>query len=759
VPITLQVGSDSANNIQIDNLTDLRSEATTLLSLGEEVVGDLNQAVSKLATDKQMQLKYASGNNQWTVGNFTFGLSGGVTGSISFKAPGDDLLTYTKSFPTTIGDGLGEQTNADSTGKISVQTGQYFLLLELDMTLAANAAAKVNLGSVGISGSVGTSDTFAIRFAKSVGGDISVKDALVAAFQGFVLPLHPNTYGHLQVGDYLYHQFNATLNLGFGATLGLDKVFFSGQYKADIPSVPAAPSVSSSGKIEVKLGATLGATFKYTDSFEAMLWKTDAEVGRLHLYRNKTTDSNFNVGATVAIIADPKVSISAVSVSSLATTVLPGGTGAVVSSVLAAKAQPEVSKWVNDVQGKINNWLQPFQEGKTSLQWAIERTNASFLLTDFTFDLSNGAFPAAWSAAVAGDFAAVLAIPNARVSLDPGSGLEGFHTKKSAITFNLFGKFAAEWDNATIDNYSIIYAGNNTFHLVEDIGRQAISAVNGHGKEIDLYFAAAATSDTAGVKLDDVNLHAILKATRNSSFGNAIAGMLSKATTGTDASALIKQVLASAQNGKSTESLEIVFKPSAYGKLSFSALSNGRPVDEAKDQANYQCFAAACSQLESSSPANFSIQRPLDLDYLHWRIWNIAATDDYPPRSGSVPNRHDLGDWLGSKVEACIDAEISAGLTWQQVSYAFRAASDFMNLCEDLSNLAKVTESPTAPTWRSLVTDLNAIVNNDLQVDFLGPMALALAMSLGQKGTQPSILGPAPNTAQESAIVVTLTYT
>lgn len=756
--ITIQVGNDNSNSLQINSLTDLQNGADTLLRLADSAIADLNQPVSKLVSNGQIQVSYVSGNNQWTVGNFTFGLSGGVTGSLSIKGPGSDLITYTQKFPTTIGDGLDETTDPNATGKISVPNGQYFLVLELDLTLAANAAANVNIGSVGISGSVGTSDTFAVRFAKNIKGETLFRDALVAAVQSFVLPLHPNTYQNLQVGDYLYHQFNATLNLGFGATLGLDKVFFSGQYKADIPSTPAAPSVNASGKVEVKVGATLGATFKYTGSFETMLWKTDNKTGRLHLYRNRTTDSNFNIGATVTVIADPKLSISGGSVSSLAAAVLPGGTGSVVSNLLGSKAQPEVDKWVNEAQTKVNSWLQPFQQGKTALQLAIESTNSSFLLTDFTFDLSNSGFFAAWADATSGDFAGALSIPNAGVSLDAGSGLENFHTTKTSITFNLFGKFAAEWDNATINNYSIIYAGNNVFHLIEIIGRQSLSSVNKSGREIDLYFAAEATSDAGKLTLGEIDLHALLKATTNRSFGNSIASVISKVATGADASAVVKQVLASIQAGNSTQTLHVVFKPSAYGKLAFSVVNNGKPFDESQDELNYQVFAQACSQIQSNSPANFSISKPLDLDYARWRTWSIAATNDYPPPSGSAPNRRHQGNWLGSQVQTFITEQISTSTTWQVISYALEAARDFLNLSEDLTKLAKVTDGPAAPTWASIVGDLSAIVNNDLNVDFLAPMAFALSMWLEQGGTLPSLEGPAPSTAQEPAIVVTLTY-
>jgi len=756
VSITLSAGSDASNDIQIGNLTDLQNSASTLFKLADSIIGYLNQPVSSFpSADSPVTLNYQSGNISWTLGNFTFGLSGGVSGSISILQPGQTILTFTKTFPTTIGTGLDTDTSTAATGTITVPDGQFYVGVELDLTLAANAAANVQIGSIGIQGSAGTSDTFAVRFYKNVAGGTLLKDALAAAFEGFVLPLHSQTYQHLQPGDYINHQFNATLALGFGATLGLDKVYFSGQYEADIPGAPAAPSVNASVTAEVKAGATFGATFNLTGSYEALLWKADANTGRLHLYRNKTTDVNFNFGATVTVIADPTVTLSSGNLQTLVNQVLPGGTGAVVNQLLTGPAQSQVNTWVSEAQAKINSWLQPFQQGQTQLQVAIDNTQSSFLLVAASFDLTALGFTTAWSTVIAGDFNGALALPTGGVSLDAGSGLENFHTKTTSVTFNLFGLFRAEWDTSTIDNYSILYAGNNTFHLIERIGDRQTSVLNGRGREIDLYFAAEATSTPAGLTLGEIDLYVQLKATANGGFGKLIAGFFSKATTGEAATQITKQLLATAQQSNATEILELLFKPSAYGRLTSSTLNGNRPIiNEPADEANYGSFAAACSQFESSPPANFSISNPMDLDYPTWRTCNIIANNG-SVSPNSVPSRINIGN--PTAAAPFLNQRFNSSIPAALISFTLDAAGSFMNLCEALKNLAALIESSNA-SWNELRSNLQNIIQNDVPSDFLIPTAYALSTSLGQVGVQPLMSGPAPVAPEEPTITVTLVY-
>jgi hypothetical protein len=111
--------------------------------------------------------------------------------------------------------------------------------------------------------------------------------------------------------------------------------------------------------------------------------------------------------------------------------------------------------------------------------------------------------------------------------------------------------------------------------------------VNGSGREVDLYFAAEATSTPTGLTLGDIDLYVQLKATANGGFGKMIAGFFSKATTGDVATQITKQLLATAQQSKATEILELVFKPSAYGRLASSTLNGNRPIiNESADEAN-----------------------------------------------------------------------------------------------------------------------------------------------------------------------------
>ena len=750
--ISLAVGSE---NIEADNLKDLKSSEKTLLGIVHPIFeGGLDKPVSQFPQmPGPVTVNYTSGNGSWTPGDFAFGLCGGVGGSVGILRQGQSLQTYTKSFPTTIGDDLGGETNAESTGTITVGPGEYYVQLSLDMTITASAAATVPVGSVGISGSVGSSDSFAVSFYKKVDGAMLVRDALKAAFEGFVLPMHSGTYQSLEAGDYLYHQFNATLKVGFGVSIGLDKVCYSGQFQADIPSTPVVPAVSTAVVAEVEAAGSIGASFKYTGSYEAMLWKTDDGTGRLHLYRNKVTDANFNIGGAVAVVADPTVTVSQADLSSLVSKVLPGGTGDVVNKLLVGNAQGEVNNWVYDVQKKIASWLSPLQPGATALQLAIDNTRSKFLLVDFTFELGAAGFAAAWSKAVAGDYCAALAVPDGGVSLDTGSGLENFHTVKTSVTLNLFGVFKAEWDAARIDNYNVQYAGNNTFHLVENIGREQISKVGKSGTAIELYFSAMATSGAGGkTTVGEVDLHVVLKAIRNKGFGAEIGAVLSNATTGTVGSTLSKQVLALAQQGSGTETLEMIFKPAAYGRLSSSTLGGGRIVNEGVDQGNFNAFAAACSHVEGSAPANFKLSP--GMDYATWRTWNIAANDEFPPPAGSLPNRRDGGD--PSAAAGFLGQRFGTSTPIPLIGFALQAASDFMNFCEDLKGLAALVAANTA--WDTLIADLQSIVKNDVAGDFIPATALALTTCLGQTGVQPLMSGPAPNGGLEPSVTVTLVY-
>lgn len=761
--LTLSFGNDTSNDIPITSPVDLANAvnaAPTVLKFSQAAIALLTQKVSAIPTNTPLTLNYGSGNNSWNVGQFTFGLSGGISGSVAVLAQGDPLMKYTNTFPTTIGTGLATSTNASTEETITVPAGSFYVAVGLDLTLAANGGATVQLGEVGIQGSANTSDTFAVRFCKSVSGDTLFRDALAAAVTGFVLPLHSATYDSLMVGDYLYHRFNATLNVGLGATLGLDKVYFSGQYKADIPAAGAAAiTVNTSVKAEVRAGATFNATFKYTGSYEALLWKSDSQTAKLHIYRSTTTDSNFNIGGQVTVIADPSVSLAAGSLQTLAQDVFSGGTGAAVGSMLGGSAQTQVNNWVNDVQKKITGWLSPFQEGKTQLEVAIDNCNSSYLLSNVSFDLQAPSFASAWSKIIGGDFVAALGLPSGGVSIDSGSGLENFHTVETSITFSLFGLFKSEWSNANVANQSILYKGNNTFALVEVIGQRQTSTFNQNGRSVDVYFAAQATSGPGGLSIAEADLHIDLSATNRPSFTRSMAKVLSQLATGPQASQLVKALLASAEQTGSAQTLSLTFAPTAYGRLQAASVDKNSISNESYDQVNYAAFAQACNGFfGSASPANFSVLQPADLSYTVWRNWSIAANDIYPIPPGDVPSRrHPGATGLGSYAFSYLAAQFRNPANWLMINCVLQAASEFMNLCDDLRALAITAASNNTP-WVGFVGDLHYIVSQDVPFDFLIPTTSALAGLMGQLGIQPQLSGPVQPVDQINTMTVSVVF-
>src|ERR1700733_974491 len=142
------------------------------------------------------------------------------------------------------------------------------------------------------------------------------------------------------------------------------------------------------------------------------------------------------------------------------------------------------------------------------------------------------------------------------------------------------------------------------------------------------------------------------------------------------------------------------------------------------------------------------------MDYATWRVWNIAANDQYPPQAGSVPNRRNEGSIAAGG--SFLGKHFGGAASAQLIGLSFQAASDFMNFCEDLKGLAVLQAANTA--WNTLIVDLQSIVKNDVAGDFIPATALALTSCLGQAGMQPQMSGPAPNGGQEPSITVRLVY-
>lgn len=765
MPITLTFGSNNSNDIKVSSLTDLITSQTappTMLRLADPVIPGLNQPVARFpAASSPVKLSYQSGNNCWTVGNYSFGLSGEVDGEVAVIAPGQKLIdSYTKTFSTTVGTDLDAQTNSKNTGSIVAPPPRYYLSVQLALTLAANGSAKVNIGEVGVQGSASATNTFKVRFYKKVDPAALLKDALAQAFAGFVLPLHSQTFQHLEVGDYLYHQFNATLNLGFGVTLGLNQVLFSGQYKAAIPDAPAGtPSVKMCAKVGLQANACFGITFKSSGSFEAMMWKTGENAAHLHLYRSTTTDPEFTIGATLSVGADPAAKLTAANLSDLAGAVFPNGTGNAVSSLIAQKGQSEITKWSCDVQSRITSWLKPFQESKASLQIAIDNLNSKFLLIDATCDTSQLGFAPAWQRLLAGDFQAALSQNNCGITLDPGSGLEDFHHQKTDITLNLFSRCKGEWQTGNITNYSILYAGNNTFNLVENTGLENLTNVDGSGREVEIFFAAKATEDIAGnMQIAAPDLHYVLKATNNRKFGKSVAQFLASVLSGDQVAVqLHNQFVASVDRGNEVQKVEVIFAPSAYQNLAFSSPGS----DLAADTHNFNAFALACWSSEPgviADATNFSVQNKLDLNYSVWRTWNMIANGIDPNDSSKFPNRRDPGDWDGSDATTFLDQHFLSPAALAAIPFALRAAAGFMNGCEDLSNLATQASANAIPSWNALCADMQYIMAHDLSVDYLAPTISALTGLLLQQGVKGTYTGPTTHAAGEPSINITLRY-
>ena len=496
--ITVQIGQD---NITIDpqhfSLKDLSSASADLpFRLGGELAAFLNQPLFAVPSGSLTSLTLSAGNPSWNLGALpgnipvTFSLSAGASASIKIQSEGP-LFSYYVDFDQTL--------KQDVAGK----AGAVYVVTEFSFNISGGLSATAPVGSIGISASAQGATTYTVRNYKAFAANTALKDAILRALAAFSLPLHSQTVNNLADGDAIYYTFDGSINVGFGATYGIN-ASFGGYSLSEINStfqkVGQVVDLSTKG-ITVAANAGVSLKFNWSRTFECLLARSKPDAGpgsaQLHISAGKTSGRSLTLSADGGItqVSAPQLTVNADTVTGwivqkVAGNATPAGQAAFQSVVTQAKA--EVQKYVDEA----NNWLSSLTQkvqahGSISLAAIFEGTTQFTSAFTWNFDLGNVNFAAAWQDAIRGDFVAALGAGAA--TLQAGSGYESLHTRNTKLTISLFG--LAQF--ASVDAYfskSTLRYGDGRFYLETAAGRVSSSSSKSHSSSTSIYLEGTGES-------------------------------------------------------------------------------------------------------------------------------------------------------------------------------------------------------------------------------------------------------------------------
>ena len=682
----------------------------------------------------------------------TFGLQGGASGVLEIVTAGD-LLAYT--------DGL----NAPQTQTVAAVAGTAYVRLTLGFSLAGNAAGTYSGGAYGVKAGGSAATVYGITFAKAFAPSTTVRDAIAQTFAAYTLPLHPATLRNLSDGDLLLYRFDGNVHLSFGAYAGLSKVLYAGQSSVDVVQSFGSPlaTLSVATKPTVTLGATLDFALAYATEFEALLEK-GAGVARMHLFRSSASSSSTTLKAGMTFDGNTTTLMTShvqTVVGSLVNAAGSGGAGAqaAMTQVLSQTgAVAEVDKYLKEVQDKLTSWLNRANGVQANLQAAIESSGTRTMLAGYAFDLESPAFDGAWELAAKGDF--VQALATGSVTLDGGSGLEKSYQRSTSFECHLFNLWSLSTWSDFQSKTSLVYAGNNVFHLQANVGRTVETQSMGAMRSLNVYFAASAQVGSAGtvdgaVSGADVDLHLDLTAQAEPKAAAAIATLLLALGGGPRCDALGQGMRVFAANtAKGIAQLQVTLPASAYSRLQCDPYTGSKPqtADNTADAANWDAFAKAADDLHAWVLAQTSVLSESELARLRsfaaWAKLNQAANGD------TRPNRVNLGN-----AAACWPADFPQVGTGVQtlIVYSMLAGQSFMNLCADLVALVAAKNSDAAGvSWDGLLQLMTTTIKRDVSTDFVRPTALALMRLCQSAGMTVEGPHPAAPTTTHFAVSITL---
>ncbi len=649
--------------------------------------------VEKFPAGLKLDFNLTQGASWATSTGITFGLSGtaGCALEIIGSGPVIDYL-----------DGIQATSNA------ALPAGDYagsvYVKLSLSFSIAGKVSGAGNVGPLGISGNAKVSKGASFVFAHKVKSAMLLRDAVSESLNHFVFPFQPNCALKMAAGDLAQVTFSGSLSYGLQLSYGL------ASYNFTAPSVNTALESATKGMVSltmpgvsVDIGASFSLGVVHSDDFTAIVDKLDSNHAFLYLMRARKKDVSVGAdfGARVLVTGLPSVGVNQQG--------LQAGVNLVTNGLAGTQAASLSAVLENRLSDKVNNWLNNYVQGGAGLKAEWDSQKNTMLISKYKVALDNPAvLDHSWDYFCQGNIRS--AVGAGGLMLQPGSGVSQDINRSLTLSLTFFNFFHAQNVTTYFEQSKAYVTDTGDIRFLFDIGEETETEVNKALKKARIHFVADAKTKSAA----EVKLQVELSETHDKGEAArmaAIAGYIPQGTQASAAAADMQKFAAATPKG--TLNLNFVLASSAYGKLSSSPYAGKKPPansQQSADEHNWQVFHdAAVSLLKLAFAAK--------LTYPAWQAFNEQSTG-----SKVADRRHSGNPAQGVTVWEGQPSDVQ-----QKLAYFCLASASFMNLCDDLHQLAQELATIKIPDdWNRLLGDLRDIVMRDVNTDFAKPAVAAL---------------------------------
>jgi hypothetical protein len=589
------------------------------------------------------------------------------------------------------------------------------LVMSIDFQISGSASGSGNINGLGISGNVKGSTDTSVSFCHLVSGDMTLRDAIEETFETFVFSLEPSCATEMSSGDIAQVNFNGSLGCSLDVSYGIANVNFSAPGVAsvlDSVAKGAAQFTLPSGKINI--GADASVSYTHTDDFTVIVQKLDSSDAFLYVMRAHKNDESesLQVSAAVTITNTPGVTINSTeleqSVNSIA------GTGGDQAAAYAT----DVAQGLN---AKLSNWINNTVQKGASLGLDWDQHHSVSMLFKYQIALGDvDLVDRSWIALCSGNLRGAVGMGG--LIPEPGSGISDQLSRSFTVSLKFFNFFSAADKTTYFKNTYVVVTAAGDLCYMFDIGKESDTDVNKSKRTCLIHFVATVNESTAAtVSNAEVDLEIEMSASNDQTEAGRIGdlvGFIPPNQQVNQAQKTMQQFVSGKPSG--TLDLVCILKPSAYGRLSCSEYVGSKPP------ANQQQDSENWSRFHDASVGLLNLGFLGSLSYYDWQQFNVLCV--YGEGVSGVPDRHSVGNPAAVPPSFLSNIDAPAAL----VSYFLLNSAEFMNLCDDLHQLAGLTSAPQTSAqditiYNQLLTSLvELILKRDVNNDYSKPAVAAL---------------------------------